>query len=144
VTTDAPTPLPLQPWPAERERIARILRERSLEKRMSPDPFSDRVERVYGARSQGELEELVSDVQPARASRRLLLRLVEWLSRLGADLEAAWNRASGPPVRAESVEKQDCQAARLLVVLSDSPVRSEVASQSCCNFAAASVPLTSV
>jgi hypothetical protein len=70
VTTDAPTPLPLQPWPAERERIARILRERSLEKRMSPDPFSDRVERVYGARSQGELEELVSDVQPARAPRR--------------------------------------------------------------------------
>jgi hypothetical protein len=40
VTTDAPTPLPLRPSAAERERIARILRERSLEERMSPETFS--------------------------------------------------------------------------------------------------------
>jgi FHA domain/Domain of unknown function (DUF1707) len=98
VTTDAPTPLPLRPSAAERERIARVLRERSLEERMSPDTFSERVERVYGARSQGELQELISDVQPARAPRRLLLRLVEWMSRLGTDLEAAWERPRIPVI----------------------------------------------
>ena len=98
MTTDAPTPLPLRPSAAERERIAQILRERSLEERMSPDTFSDRVERVYGARSQDELQELISDVQPARTPRRLLLRLVEWLSRLGADLEAAWERPRIPVI----------------------------------------------
>jgi hypothetical protein len=98
VTTDAPTPLPLRPSAGERERIARVLRERSLEERMSPDTFSERVERVYGARSQAELEELVSDVQPAAAPRRVLLRLVEWLSGLGADLEAAWERPRIPVI----------------------------------------------
>jgi FHA domain/Domain of unknown function (DUF1707) len=98
VATDAPTPLPLRPSAAERDRIARILRERSLEERMSPDTFSERVERVYGARSQGELEDLISDVQPARMPRRLLMGLVEWLSRLGADLEAAWERPRIPVI----------------------------------------------
>jgi hypothetical protein len=96
VTTDAPTPLPLRPSAAERERIARVLRERTLEDRMSPDTFSDRVERVYGARSQSELEQLLCDVQPAAAPRRLLLGFVEWLSRLGADLGAAWERPRIP------------------------------------------------
>ena len=98
MTTDAPTPLPLRPSAAERERFARILRERSLEERMSPETFSERVERVYGARSRDELEELISDVQPAWAPRRLLLRLVEWISRLGADLEAAWERPRIPVI----------------------------------------------
>jgi FHA domain/Domain of unknown function (DUF1707) len=92
------TPLPLRPSAEERERIVRILRERSLEERMSPDTFSERVQRVYGARSQGELEELISDVQPAPAPRRLLLRLVEWFSRLGADLDAAWERPRIPVI----------------------------------------------
>jgi hypothetical protein len=98
VTTDAPTPLPLRPSAAERERVARVLRERTLEDRMSPDTFSDRVERVYGARSQSELEQLLCDVQPAAAPRRLLLRFVEWLSRLGADLGAAWERPRIPVI----------------------------------------------
>jgi hypothetical protein len=98
VTTDAPTPLPLRPSAAERERIARVLRERSVEERLSPDTFSERVERVYGARTRDELEELISDVQPARAPRRLVLRLVEWMSRLGADLAAAWERPRTPVI----------------------------------------------
>jgi hypothetical protein len=98
VTSDAPTPLPLRPSAADRERIARVLRERSLERRMSLDTFSERVERAYGARSRAELEELISDVQPARAPRRLLLRLVEWFSRLGADLDAAWERPRTPVI----------------------------------------------
>ena len=65
---------------------------------MSPDTFSERVERVYGARSQSEVEQLLCDVQPAAAPRRLLLRFVEWLSRLGADLGAAWERPRIPAI----------------------------------------------
>jgi FHA domain/Domain of unknown function (DUF1707) len=98
VSTDAPTPLPLRPSAVERERIARVLRERSVEERMSPDTFSERLEMVYSARSKAQLEELVSDVLPPRAPRRLLLRLVEGISRLGADLEAAWERPRTPVI----------------------------------------------
>jgi hypothetical protein len=65
---------------------------------MSPDTFSERVERVYGARSQSELEQLLFDVKPATAPRRLLLRFVEWRSRLGADLGAAWERPRIPVI----------------------------------------------
>jgi hypothetical protein len=98
MATDAPTPLPLRPSTADRERIERILRDRSVEGRLSLDTYSERIERLYGARSQDELEELVSDVQPARTPRRLLLRLVEWLSRLVADVEAAWERPRVPVI----------------------------------------------
>jgi FHA domain/Domain of unknown function (DUF1707) len=98
VPTDSPTPLPVRPSASERDRIARVLRERSLEERMSPETFSDRVERVYGARTRDELEELITDVQPARAPRRLLVGLVEWISRLGAELEAAWERPRIPVI----------------------------------------------
>jgi hypothetical protein len=94
--TDAPPPLPLRPSAADRDRIARILRHRTLEEQMSPATFSERIERVYGARSRAELDALVSDVQPPRAPRRLLLSLIEWTSKLGADLEAAWKRPRTP------------------------------------------------
>jgi FHA domain/Domain of unknown function (DUF1707) len=90
VPTDPATPLPLRPSTADRERVARILRDRSVEGRLSLDTYSERIERLYGARSQDELDELVSDVQPASAPRRLLLRMVESLSRIAADVEAAW------------------------------------------------------
>jgi hypothetical protein len=89
---DAPTPLPLRPSTADRERVARLLRDRSAEGRLSLDTFSERVERVFGARSEGELEELVADVRRPRGLRRLLVRVTEWLSGLDADLEAAWDR----------------------------------------------------
>jgi hypothetical protein len=96
--TDAPTPLPLRPSVADRERIARHLRDRSVEGRLSLDTFSERIERVYRARTQHELDELVADVRPVGAARHTLLRLVEWLSRLGAEVEAAWERPRVPAI----------------------------------------------
>jgi hypothetical protein len=98
MATDAPTPLPLRVSAADRERAARMLRDGSVEGRMSLDTFSERIERVYRARSQDELSELVSDVRPAGAARRTLLRLVEWISRLGAEVEAAWERPRVPAI----------------------------------------------
>jgi hypothetical protein len=90
VATDPSTPLPLRPSVADRERVARILRDRSVEGRLSLDTYSERIERLYGARTHDELDELVCDVQPAAMPRRLLLGLVEWVSRIVADVEAAW------------------------------------------------------
>jgi hypothetical protein len=92
VSTDAHTPVPLRPSAEERERVVRLLRDRSVEGRLSTDTFAERVGLAYQAKSGAELVELTSDVRPARLPRRLLLSAVEWLSRLDADLEAAWKR----------------------------------------------------
>jgi FHA domain/Domain of unknown function (DUF1707) len=96
VSTDAHTPVPLRPSAEERERVVRLLRDRSVEGRLSTDTFAERVGLAYQARSSAELVELTSDVRPARLPRRLLLAAVEWLSRLDADLEAAWTRPRVP------------------------------------------------
>jgi FHA domain-containing protein/uncharacterized protein DUF1707 len=97
MSTDAHTPVPrgaflLRPSAEERERVVRILRDRSVEGRLSMDTFAERVGLAYQARSGAELAELTSDVRPASAPRRALLAAVEWLSGLQADLEAAWSR----------------------------------------------------
>jgi hypothetical protein len=93
-----PTPLPARPSEADRERIATTLRERSAEGRISLDTFSERLERLYAAGSQAELEELVSDVRPAGALRRRLLHAIERASQLHADFQAAWARPRLPVV----------------------------------------------
>jgi hypothetical protein len=96
VSTDAHTPVPLRPSAEERERVVRLLRDRSVEGRLSTDTFAERVGLAYRAKSGAELVELTSDVRPAGVPRRLLLSAVEWLSRLDADLEAAWKRPRVP------------------------------------------------
>jgi hypothetical protein len=96
VSTDAHTPVPLRPSAEERERVVRLLRDRSVEGRLSTDTFAERVGLAYRAKSGAELVELTSDVRPAGVPRRLLLSAVEWLSRLDADLEAAWQRPRIP------------------------------------------------
>jgi hypothetical protein len=96
MSTDAHTPVPIRPSAAERERVVRVLRDRSVEGRLSTDTFADRVGLAFRAKSHAELAELTSDVRPARGPRRALLRAVEWISELQADLEAAWNRPRVP------------------------------------------------
>jgi hypothetical protein len=96
VSTDAHTPVPIRPSAEDRERVVRLLRDRSVEGRLSTDTFADRVGLAYTARSHAELRELTSDVRPAAAPRRLLIRAVEWVSALQADLEAAWSRPRVP------------------------------------------------
>ena len=76
--------------------MVRLLRDRSVEGRLSTDTFADRVGLAYRARSRAELEELTSDVRPARGPRRALVAAVEWLSALQADLESAWSRPRVP------------------------------------------------
>jgi hypothetical protein len=75
----------------------RELREGSAAGRLSIDTFSVRVERVLGARSRAELDELVADVRPAGRVRRGAMRAIAWFSALSADLQGAW---TGPRVPA--------------------------------------------
>jgi len=96
MSTDAHTPVPIRPSAEERERVVRILRDRSLEGRLSTDTFAERVGLAYQARSGAELVALTSDVRPASAPRRVLLAAIEWLSGLRADVAAAWSRPRVP------------------------------------------------
>ena len=104
MSTDAHTPVPVRPSAEERERVVRLLRDRSVEGRLSTETFADRVGLAYRASSRAELADLTSDVRPPRAPRRLLLTAVEWLSRLDADIEAAWRRPRVPAVALPSAE----------------------------------------
>jgi hypothetical protein len=96
MAADAPTPLPLRPSEAERERIGRALRDGSVEGRLSLDSFSDRIERSLTAGNRAQLDELVSDVRPPGALRRAVIRGVDWYSTLLGDLRAAWERPRVP------------------------------------------------
>jgi hypothetical protein len=57
---------------AEREKIAQTLREHAAQGRLSVDELSERLDRAYAARTQGELSELVVDLPsaPRPAPRR--------------------------------------------------------------------------
>jgi hypothetical protein len=104
VSTDAHTPVPIRPSTDERERLVRVLRDRSVEGRLSTDTFADRVALAYRAQSGSELAELVSDVRPSRGPRRLLLAAIEWISALDADIEAAWARPRVPSLALPSTD----------------------------------------
>jgi hypothetical protein len=90
MATEIPTPLPTRPSAADRERILRVLRDRSAEGRLSIDTFAQRVEEALAARSSEELADLVADVRRPGPARRLAMQAVRWLSGFTAELQAAW------------------------------------------------------
>jgi hypothetical protein len=61
---------------AEREKLAQTLREHAAQGRLSVDELSERLDRAYAARTQGELTELVVDLPsaPPIAQRRPVLQ----------------------------------------------------------------------
>jgi len=76
--------------------VARLLRDGSVDGRLSLDTFSDRLERSFAASSREQLDELVADVRPPGPLRRTLMSAVAWYSTLAADLRAAWERPRVP------------------------------------------------
>ena len=96
MAADTPTPIPLRPSEAERERILGLLRDGAVAGRLSADTHADRVERAFGARGRGELDSLVADLRPAGRIRRALVRAISGWSRLTEDLNAAWERPRIP------------------------------------------------
>jgi FHA domain/Domain of unknown function (DUF1707) len=106
VTPDAPTPLPLRPTADDRERVARLLRQGSIDGRLSIDTFSERIERTFDARSRRELDALVADMRPPGPLRRALVRGVAWWSALEADVRAAWQRPHLPVLAMPAGERE--------------------------------------
>jgi FHA domain/Domain of unknown function (DUF1707) len=106
VTADAPTPLPLRPSAAERDRVVRVLREGSVDGRLSIDTFSERIERSFAARSREELDALVADVRPPGRVRRALMRGATWWSSVEADLRAAFERPHLPVLGLPAGERE--------------------------------------
>jgi len=93
---DLSTPLPLRPSEADRARVAQVLREGSLDGRLSIDTFSERIERTFTARSRDELDSLAADLKPPGPLRRVLIRAVAWWSTLDRDMRVAWQRPHVP------------------------------------------------
>jgi hypothetical protein len=95
-TADVPTPIPGRASEADREQVARLLRERSVDGTISIDTFAARVEKVLTARSRAELDELVADVRRPGPLRRTVLSAAGWLAGITADVEGAWRAARVP------------------------------------------------
>jgi hypothetical protein len=76
--------------------VARVLREGSLDGRLSIDTFSERIERTFTARSRDELDSLAADLKPPGPFRRALMRTVAWWSTLDRDVRVAWQRPHVP------------------------------------------------
>ncbi len=97
-TADAPTPLPGRASDADRRRVARLLQEGSTDGRLSRETFAARVERALTARSQAELDSLLADVRRPGPLRKAAITAVTWISRLGADIQAAWETGRMPVI----------------------------------------------
>lgn len=119
---EPPTPTTYRPSLRERERAIGRLRAGLDEERLSLNTYADRLEEALGARTRGELGELVADLPAGRRVGHALEGLVSAVSSLGARLERGWADARAPrlalPDRAVTVGRsRDCDC-----VLSDMTV----------------------
>jgi FHA domain/Domain of unknown function (DUF1707) len=94
----------VRPSDREREARAQLLRDHSVEGRLSLETFSRRLERTYTARSRAELDELVRDLPPGGRLTRACTAIAARASALVASVEAAWRtpRATRLPLPAHS------------------------------------------
>ncbi len=67
--TRGPTPIVLRASNSDRERVAAMLRQHYSEGRLTLGEFEDRIEKTYGSRTVGELDELTRDL-PAQATSK--------------------------------------------------------------------------
>jgi FHA domain/Domain of unknown function (DUF1707) len=94
--TDAPTPVPTRASEREREEVARALRDRAADGRLSLETFASRVERAYGARSRAELDDLLRDLPPRGRATRLAAAAAARLSAFTGSVGAAWRQPRVP------------------------------------------------
>jgi hypothetical protein len=85
-----PASPPTRASDAERERAIRVLRDRSVEGRLSFDTFIRRLDRAFHARSRAELAALLEDLPPQGRVARHLTHAVSTLSTLVTQVQAAW------------------------------------------------------
>lgn len=81
---------------ADRDRIIRTLRARSVEGRISHDTFVTRMDQALRARSRSELNDLVQDLPPAGGFGARLTTAVGTLSELVGRVRGAWRGSRLP------------------------------------------------
>lgn len=91
-----PEPSALRASDADREHVIRVLRDGSVDGRLSHDTFVRRVDAALRARGGGELAELLGDLPPPGRVIQWVARAVAWWSAFTAQLQAAWR---GPRLR---------------------------------------------
>jgi hypothetical protein len=82
----------------ERERVTRRLRRGYEEQRLSLDTFAARLDVVYAARNEVELELVLADLPEPHRLNRLLVAATIWMSVTSARLQDAWGRARMRPL----------------------------------------------
>ena len=76
---------------AERDQAVELLRDHSVQGRLSHDTFMRRIDLALQARERAELDALTSDLPPAQGPvSRLLVGSVQALSAFGLRLQRAW------------------------------------------------------
>jgi hypothetical protein len=85
-----------RPSAGDREGVVGRLRDGLLEDRLSPETFSARLDRAYGAHNRAQLDELVADLPKRRPTGDALRVAVGSVSRWAASLRAAWHDARAP------------------------------------------------
>lgn len=96
MTVDPPTPTTYRPSAQERERTVRRLRAGLDQERLSLNTYADRLEGALGARSRGELEELVADLPGRTGIGHAFQRVAMAVSALSARVERGWVEARAP------------------------------------------------
>lgn len=99
MTPEALTPRPgeLRASDEDRDRAARLLRERAAEGRISLDTFMARLDRVVRARHRGQLDDVLRDLPPSRSrAERLLVDTIGAWSALTGRIRAAWQEPRLP------------------------------------------------
>lgn len=80
----------------EREHLVALLQDAHVDERLSPHTFAERIERLYLARTEGELRALVADLsQPGRVAR-WLEGLAGWAAACTSRCADAWAAAKAP------------------------------------------------
>jgi hypothetical protein len=96
VAASDPVPPALRASDAEREHAIRLLRDGSIQGRLSHESFVRRVDRALQARGSAELAELLTDLRPPGGVTGFLTRCVTWSSGLTVRLGDAWRRPRLP------------------------------------------------
>lgn len=91
-------PSPVRPSLTERDQVAARLRAAREEDRLSIDTFAARLDRVYAARSESELEALVGDLPDAQLLTRCADRATAWASSWASRFAEAWRRPRVQPL----------------------------------------------
>jgi len=79
---------------AERDHLARRLRDACAEDRLTLDTFVHRLDLLYAARTAGELRALIADLPKPRPFGRQLARLSGWAAECVTVWADAWGRAT--------------------------------------------------